>query len=412
MTYPESYGCKKDRISYVHFRSCFTRLAAELDHPRKGWKSAFERRISPTFQKSLAPQFLDDSVDFATIAKLAQKVDYTNSVADAATRAKRAAEKDSVFTNKARLGDSSYASNSTGQNKKLENVNSPRKFPSASTPTRNQTRKYRIRDSRTKEIGKLVTLGQIDLILGTNVKVVVAVNKINEKSPNKFLHNLIDGKPWTINCTIINNGFSLTTTDALPDTGAGGYIFVNWEFAKRVIKCLNPKKLKNFIPSQVTGYDVKKTQVVDTALVMTLRIQGYEMKNVPFLIIDMKHDIILGRKWFEKHGVKIDCRKRQLIHSDKKLVTQTNVIPMDENEYQARNPKWNDKTKADDKSIHSKNQIENQKQLQTHVDNDLPLDNSRESEKEIRRSNRIFLKQQNQNSIISELNARNFVSFK
>ncbi|RKF74841.1 hypothetical protein GcM1_237055 [Golovinomyces cichoracearum] len=98
---------------------------------------SFERRISPTLKKSLALQFLDDSVDFATIAKLAQKVDYTNSVADAATRPKRAAEKDSIFTNKDRLGASSHASNSTGQNKNLENINSPRKFPSASTPTKN-----------------------------------------------------------------------------------------------------------------------------------------------------------------------------------------------------------------------------------------------------------------------------------
>ncbi|RKF88459.1 hypothetical protein GcM1_084006, partial [Golovinomyces cichoracearum] len=101
-------------------------------------KSAIERRISPTLQISLALQFLDNSVDFATIAKLAQKVDYKNSVADAATRAKRAAEKDSIFTNKARLGASSHTPNSTGQNKILENINSPRRFPSASTPTSDQ----------------------------------------------------------------------------------------------------------------------------------------------------------------------------------------------------------------------------------------------------------------------------------
>ncbi|RKF78610.1 hypothetical protein GcM3_062031 [Golovinomyces cichoracearum] len=138
MTYPESYGCKGDQISYVRLRNCFTRLAAELGHPRKGWKSAFERRIFPTLQKSLVLQFLDDSVDFATIAKLAQKFDYTNSVSDAATRAKNAAEKDSIFTNKARLGASSHAPNSTSQNKNLENINSPRKFPSASTPTKDQ----------------------------------------------------------------------------------------------------------------------------------------------------------------------------------------------------------------------------------------------------------------------------------
>ncbi|RKF77498.1 hypothetical protein GcM1_219076, partial [Golovinomyces cichoracearum] len=65
-------------------------------------------------------------------------VDYTNSVTDAATRANRAAEKYSIFTDKARLGASSHVSNSTGQNKNLEHINSPRKFPSASTPKRDQ----------------------------------------------------------------------------------------------------------------------------------------------------------------------------------------------------------------------------------------------------------------------------------
>ncbi|RKF83546.1 hypothetical protein GcC1_001015 [Golovinomyces cichoracearum] len=36
MTYPEFYECKGDQISYVRFRNCFTRLAAELGHPRNG----------------------------------------------------------------------------------------------------------------------------------------------------------------------------------------------------------------------------------------------------------------------------------------------------------------------------------------------------------------------------------------
>ena len=95
LVFPETYGSKNDKISYVRFRNCFTRLAAKLKRPRYEWKDAFERHVSPTLSKALALQFLDDSIDFATVAQLAQKVDYTNSVADAAIKAKRDAEKNS-----------------------------------------------------------------------------------------------------------------------------------------------------------------------------------------------------------------------------------------------------------------------------------------------------------------------------
>lgn len=54
MIEPESYGNKGDPISFLRFRSAFIRLAAELQKPRYTWKAAFERRISPTLQKSLA----------------------------------------------------------------------------------------------------------------------------------------------------------------------------------------------------------------------------------------------------------------------------------------------------------------------------------------------------------------------
>ncbi|RKF63961.1 hypothetical protein OnM2_022118 [Erysiphe neolycopersici] len=61
----------------------------------------------------------------------------------------------------------------------------------------------------------------------------------------------------------------------------------------------------------------------------------------------MKHEIILGRKWFEKHNVTIDCRNRQLIYLDDKLTTKTRDNPMDENGYLARNPEWSDNVKQE-----------------------------------------------------------------
>ena len=34
MGFPETYGSKGDKIYYVRFRNCFTRLAVELNQPR------------------------------------------------------------------------------------------------------------------------------------------------------------------------------------------------------------------------------------------------------------------------------------------------------------------------------------------------------------------------------------------
>ena len=93
MSDPESYGNKLNNISYLRFRNAFCRLAAELQKPRAIWKTAFERRISPTLQKALALQFLDDNIDFDTIANLAAKVNFTFASADAEIKANRESKK-------------------------------------------------------------------------------------------------------------------------------------------------------------------------------------------------------------------------------------------------------------------------------------------------------------------------------
>lgn len=91
----ESYGKRNDLVSFLRLRNAFTCLAVELNQPRDSCKASFERRISPVLQKSLALQFLDDSIQFDVISKLAQKVDYTNTTADASLRARREANKPS-----------------------------------------------------------------------------------------------------------------------------------------------------------------------------------------------------------------------------------------------------------------------------------------------------------------------------
>ena len=54
-------------------------------------------------------------------------------------------------------------------------------------------------------------------------------------SAQDFLNKRLGGKSWTVTCTITCNGISLTTDNALPDTGASGYLFISQDLAKRLL---------------------------------------------------------------------------------------------------------------------------------------------------------------------------------
>lgn len=84
---PKTYHAT--RVEYQTFKNTFMRLATEVRLPRAAWKDEFERRLSPTLQKALAVQFLDEDVDFNRIVALAQKVDFANVQADSAVRLRR-----------------------------------------------------------------------------------------------------------------------------------------------------------------------------------------------------------------------------------------------------------------------------------------------------------------------------------
>lgn len=101
----------------------------------------------------------------------------------------------------------------------------------------------------------------------------------------------------------------MITTDALPDTGASEYVFINRSLAKQALKYLCSQKITDLAPSPVARFDGRVTQLIDVASVMNLTIHGRLFHQTPFLVIETKHDIILGGKCFEKNGVKIDCKK-------------------------------------------------------------------------------------------------------
>ncbi|RKF81334.1 hypothetical protein GcM1_184021 [Golovinomyces cichoracearum] len=122
--------------------------------------------------------------------------------------------------------------------------------------------------------------------------------------------------------------------------------------AKKALKYLNPQRVTDFPPSSVADFDGEATQLIDVALIINLKIDGRELVNVPFLVNNMKHDLILGRKWFKDHGVVIDCREKQFLYREWPTITASEDIPMDEKGYETRNPEDNDiePTKCDAKT--------------------------------------------------------------
>lgn len=138
------------------------------------------------------------------------------------------------------------------------------------------------------------------------------------------------GRPFLVTTTIAYNGLSVATENSLADTGAGGEAFVSLSFAKKLKKELQIKPITGFCPQKIDGYDGKSVQVIDVAFNATLHVQGREIANTTLLVIDMKHhDLILGRKWLEKHDIMLDVSRRRLLFPPSTAAAPT-TIPLDD----------------------------------------------------------------------------------
>lgn len=135
---------------------------------------------------------------------------------------------------------------------------------------------------------------------------------MTEAQPD-FASKFLGGRPFLSTCSIANNGVSLTTQDALIDTGANGYLFVSVSFAKRLLRQLRLEEYDGFRPRPVGGFDGSASQLIDIAIRGHLTVQNRTIRDEWFLVIDSKHDLIVGRKWLDYHDVFTDCRRRRLL---------------------------------------------------------------------------------------------------
>jgi len=107
-------------------------------------------------------------------------------------------------------------------------------------------------------------------------------------------------------------------TLGLADSGAGGYVFIRRQFAIRLSKRLGIPIEKPGDSLKLHGYDGKESDEIQEVFLCTLDVQGHRVLDTPMVVTDMHHDVILGREWFARHDVLIDCKRRKLIWPDKR----------------------------------------------------------------------------------------------
>ena len=109
------------------------------------------------------------------------------------------------------------------------------------------------------------------------------------------------------------NGLALKM-HAMLDSGAAGTAFLHYKHHALVEERLKPKFMKTKdkgVP--IAGHDNKTTGFINRAFQATLVIDGRRISTWFMLCDTGRHDVLLGRIWFEETGTLIDCKNRRLV---------------------------------------------------------------------------------------------------
>ena len=101
--------------------------------------------------------------------------------------------------------------------------------------------------------------------------------------------------------------------EALIDTGATGYSFINSSIVQSVCETLKISPLKLSKPKRLKTFEGKEVTSVTHTIHPTLTVQGHSESLCPMFIADIgNYSIILGTPWMKKHGVVIDVSEERL----------------------------------------------------------------------------------------------------
>lgn len=117
---------------------------------------------------------------------------------------------------------------------------------------------------------------------------------------------------FRIPCSLVNNGIS-TEILALPDSGAHGFCFINQKIVKKICDRFNVVPHILAKPITPKGYNGIPGRKITHFIVLTMKIDGYILPEIPFLILDLgNQDVILGDGWMSHFDVLPDMRNRRL----------------------------------------------------------------------------------------------------
>jgi hypothetical protein len=127
------------------------------------------------------------------------------------------------------------------------------------------------------------------------------------------LGSLMGGDSLTIACTLRKDAMQTTEIQALCDTGASGYVFLNTRLALDLCRFFGLKLQQLPHPIYPKGYDGKKGSPITQYLTFIIEIDGRRTYDLPMLVIGLdSHDIIIGRNFFYDLRICIDVFHRRL----------------------------------------------------------------------------------------------------
>ena len=126
------------------------------------------------------------------------------------------------------------------------------------------------------------------------------------------LGSLMAGNSFTLACTLYKDGIAIQA-EALGDTGASGFVFLDSKFALDLCHTFNlkPKRLPQTIYPK--GFNGKKGSPITQYLSFNIEIDGRRIYDLPMLIVELgSHDLIIGRNFFDYFHILIDVHYRRL----------------------------------------------------------------------------------------------------
>jgi len=125
--------------------------------------------------------------------------------------------------------------------------------------------------------------------------------------------DLFAASPLTVACTLGNVGRQLTF-NALVDTGATGYSFIDEVIAQTVCDRLKIEPQRLLKPKPLKGFDGRPGQAITHAIYPTMTVHAHVETVTPMLITSLgNHPIILGKPWMNKHHVMLDMTEDKVV---------------------------------------------------------------------------------------------------